>query len=429
MSCSAVLGAQWGDEGKGKIVDMYSQQADVVIRYQGGHNAGHTVWVSGVKYILRLIPSGIIHENTINIIGNGTVIELDALFKEINELKEKGVNFKGRFFISDRAHVIIPYHIFFDKHKEELKGANKIGTTGRGIGPTYMDKTARNGIRIGDLFNEKLLMEKITTNVEELNKYAVKAYGVDPVNKEDAIAYCKRHIEDLKDYVTDTSYLINKLVDEGKKVMLEGAQGTMLDVDFGTYPFVTSSNGTAGGACTGTGLSPRKISCIAGVMKAYTTRVGSGPFPTELFDEDGEALRKAGNEFGAVTGRPRRCGWLDLVAAKYAVMINGLDYIALTKMDVLDNMPVIKLCTAYDINGKIVEQFPADLESLENIKPIYKEFKGWMTDLSKVKSLEELPKEAKEYIDFIKDYLDVPYCVISVGTDRSQTIVLNEIFK
>ncbi len=429
MSCSAVLGAQWGDEGKGKIVDMYSQQADVVIRYQGGHNAGHTVWVSGVKYILRLIPSGIIHENTINIIGNGTVIELDALFKEINELKEKGVNFKGRFFISDRAHVIMPYHIFFDKHKEELKGANKIGTTGRGIGPTYMDKTARNGIRIGDLFNEKLLMEKITTNVEELNKYAVKAYGVDPVNKEDAIAYCKRHIEDLKDYVTDTSYLTNKLVDEGKKVMLEGAQGTMLDVDFGTYPFVTSSNGTAGGACTGTGLSPRKISCIAGVMKAYTTRVGSGPFPTELFDEDGEALRKAGNEFGAVTGRPRRCGWLDLVAAKYAVMINGLDYIALTKMDVLDNMPVIKLCTAYDINGKIVEQFPADLESLENIKPIYKEFKGWMTDLSKVKSLEELPKEAKEYIDFIKDYLDVPYCVISVGTDRSQTIVLNEIFK
>ena len=419
MSCSAVLGAQWGDEGKGKIVDMYSQQADVVIRYQGGHNAGHTVWVSGVKYILRLIPSGIIHENTINIIGNGTVIELDALFKEINELKEKGVNFKGRFFISDRAHVIMPYHIFFDKHKEELKGANKIGTTGRGIGPTYMDKTARNGIRIGDLFNEKLLMEKITTNVEELNKYAVKAYGVDPVNKEDAIAYCKRHIEDLKDYVTDTSYLTNKLVDEGKKVMLEGAQGTMLDVDFGTYPFVTSSNGTAGGACTGTGLSPRKISCIAGVMKAYTTRVGSGPFPTELFDEDGEALRKAGNEFG----------WLDLVAAKYAVMINGLDYIALTKMDVLDNMPVIKLCTAYDINGKIVEQFPADLESLENIKPIYKEFKGWMTDLSKVKSLEELPKEAKEYIDFIKDYLDVPYCVISVGTDRSQTIVLNEIFK
>ncbi len=429
MSCSAVLGAQWGDEGKGKIVDMYSQQADVVIRYQGGHNAGHTVWVSGVKYILRLIPSGIIHENTINIIGNGTVIELDALFKEINELKEKGVNFKGRFFISDRAHVIMPYHIFFDKHKEELKGANKIGTTGRGIGPTYMDKTARNGIRIGDLFNEKLLMEKITTNVEELNKYAVKAYGVDPVNKEDAIAYCKRHIEDLKDYVTDTSYLTNKLVYEGKKVMLEGAQGTMLDVDFGTYPFVTSSNGTAGGACTGTGLSPRKISCIAGVMKAYTTRVGSGPFPTELFDEDGEALRKAGNEFGAVTGRPRRCGWLDLVAAKYAVMINGLDYIALTKMDVLDNMPVIKLCTAYDINGKIVEQFPADLESLENIKPIYKEFKGWMTDLSKVKSLEELPKEAKEYIDFIKDYLDVPYCVISVGTDRSQTIVLNEIFK
>ena len=302
MSCSAVLGAQWGDEGKGKIVDMYSEQADVVVRYQGGHNAGHTVWVDGVKYILRLIPSGIIHDKTINIIANGTVIELDALFKEINELKEKGVQFDGRFFISDRAHVIMPYHIFFDKHKEELKGANKIGTTGRGIGPTYMDKTARNGIRIGDLFNEKILDEKIKTNIDELNKYAVKAYNIEPINIDEAKAYCKRHVEDLKKYITDTSYLINKLISEGKKVMLEGAQGTMLDVDFGTYPFVTSSNGTAGGACTGTGISPRKISCIAGVMKAYTTRVGSGPFPTELFDEDGEALRAAGHEFGAVTG-------------------------------------------------------------------------------------------------------------------------------
>ena len=429
MSCSAVLGAQWGDEGKGKIVDMYSEQADVVVRYQGGHNAGHTVWVDGVKYILRLIPSGIIHEKTINIIGNGTVIELDALFKEINELKEKGIKFDGRFYISDRAHVIMPYHIFFDKHKEELKGANKIGTTGRGIGPTYMDKTARNGIRIGDLFNEKLLDEKIKTNVEELNRYAVKAYGIDSINIDEAKEYCKRHINDLKKYVTDTSYLINRLIDEGKKVMLEGAQGTMLDVDFGTYPFVTSSNGTAGGACTGTGISPRKISCIAGVMKAYTTRVGSGPFPTELFDAEGEALRAAGHEFGAVTGRPRRCGWLDLVAAKYAVMVNGLDYIALTKMDVLDNMPVIKVCTAYEIDGKIVEQFPADLESLEKIKPVYKEFKGWQTDLTKTKKIEDLPKEAKEYIDFISNYLGVPYCVVSVGTDRSQTIVLNEIFK
>ncbi len=428
MSCSAVLGAQWGDEGKGKIVDMYSKQADVVVRYQGGHNAGHTVWVDGVKYILRLIPSGIIHEKTINIIANGTVIELDALFKEINELKEKGIKFENRFYISDRANIIMPYHIFFDKHKEELKGANKIGTTGRGIGPTYMDKIARSGIRIGDLFNEKLLDEKITTNIEELNKYATKAYNISPINIEEAKSYCKRYIKDLKNYVTDTTYLINKLINENKKVMLEGAQGTMLDVDFGTYPFVTSSNGSAGGACTGTGISPRKISCIAGVMKAYTTRVGSGPFPTELFDDNGKMLAEAGHEFGAVTGRPRRCGWLDLVAVKYAGMINGLDYIALTKMDVLDNMPIIKVCTGYEIDGKVVDQFPADLTSLNKIKPIYKEFKGWMTDITKTKNIEDLPTEAKEYIDFISKYLGIPFCVVSVGPDRNQTIVLNEIF-
>lgn len=428
MGCSVILGAQWGDEGKGKIVDMYSEQADVVVRYQGGHNAGHTVWVDGTKYVLRLIPSGIIHNDTVNVIGSGTVIELDALFKEINELKEKGVNFSGRFFISDRAHVIMPYHIFFDKHKEELKGANKIGTTGRGIGPTYMDKIARNGIRISDLFDEKCLQEKIKNNVDELNKYAVKAYNVEPINMDETIAYCKRHINDLKEYVVDTAYLLNRYVKEGKKIMLEGAQGTMLDIDFGTYPFVTSSNGTAGGACTGTGISPRNINCVTGVMKAYTTRVGSGPFPTELFDKDGDALREAGHEFGAVTGRPRRCGWLDLVAAKYAVMINGLDYIALTKMDVLDNMDTIKLCVAYDIDGKTVDEFPANLKDLEKIKPIYKEFKGWKTDLSKTKSIDDLPIEAREYIKYIEEYLGIPYCVVSVGTDRNQTIVLNEIF-
>ncbi len=428
MSCSVILGSQWGDEGKGKIVDMYSNKADVVVRYQGGHNAGHTVWVDGVKYILRLIPSGIIHESTINIIGNGTVIELDALFKEIKELKDKGIVFKGRFYISDRAHVIMPYHIFFDKHKEELKGANKIGTTGRGIGPTYMDKTARNGIRIGDLFNEKLLDEKIKTNVDELNKYAVKAYGISPINIDEVKNYCMSYINELKDYVTDTTYLLNKLINENKKIMLEGAQGTMLDVDFGTYPFVTSSNGTAGGACIGTGISPRKISSITGVMKAYTTRVGSGPFPTELFDKDGESLREAGGEFGAVTGRPRRCGWLDLVAAKYAVMINGLDNIALTKMDVLSDMSVIKACVGYEIDGKVIEEFPADVKSLDNITPVYKEFKGWMKDISGSKKLDDLPQEAREYIDFISEYLQVPFCLVSVGSDRSQTIVLKELF-
>lgn len=428
MSCSAVLGTQWGDEGKGKIVDMYSRQADVVVRYQGGHNAGHTVWVNGVKYILRLIPSGIIHENTVNIIGNGTVVELDALFKEINELKEKGIDFKNRFFISERAHIIMPYHIFFDKHREELKGANKIGTTGRGIGPAYMDKIGRNGIRISDLFHKKTLEDKIKANIDELNKYAVKAYGIEPMDLDEALSYCNRHAEALKEYAADTAYLLNEYIASDKKVMLEGAQGTMLDVDFGTYPFVTSSNGTAGGACTGTGISPRKISRIAGVMKAYTTRVGSGPFPTELFDKDGEALSKAGNEFGAVTGRPRRCGWLDLVAAKYAVTVNALDYIAFTKMDVLDNMDTVKACVGYDIDGEITDKYPADIGIQERIKPVYKEFKGWKRDITKAKTLDDLPAEAREYLDFVSDYLKTPYCVVSVGTDRNETIVLNEIF-
>lgn len=428
MSCSIILGAQWGDEGKGKIVDMYSRQADVVVRYQGGHNAGHTVWVGREKYVLHLIPSGIIHKDTVNIIGNGVVVELEALIKEIRELSERGIKFDGRFFLSDRAHVIMSYHTLFDKHKEELKGAKKIGTTGRGIGPTYMDKTGRIGIRICDLFDDAVLESKVRCNVEEMNVYAEKIFGLPPLSADAIIADCKRFSKEIKPYVADTAVLINKYISEGSKIMLEGAQGTMLDVDFGTYPFVTSSNGTAGGACTGSGVSPRSIGNIAGVMKAYTTRVGSGPFPTELFDEDGEALRKVGDEFGASTGRPRRCGWLDLVAAKYAVMINGLNYIALTKLDVLDGMDRIKICTGYEIDGRIVDTFPAEIDKLERIKPVYKEFPGWKQDISGAKSLNDLPENAKNYVNFIRDYLKVPYCVVSVGTDRAQTIVLNEIF-
>ncbi len=428
MSCSIILGAQWGDEGKGKIVDMYSRQADVVVRYQGGHNAGHTVWVNKEKYVLHLIPSGIIHKDTVNVIGNGVVVELEALIKEIRELTERGIKFGGRFFLSDRAHVIMPYHTLFDKHKEELKGAKKIGTTGRGIGPTYMDKTGRIGIRICDLFDDAVLESKVRGNVEEVNVYAEKIFGLPPVSADDIIADCKRFAAEIKPYVTDTAVLINKYIGEGRKIMLEGAQGTMLDVDFGTYPFVTSSNGTAGGACTGSGVSPRSIGNIAGVMKAYTTRVGSGPFPTELFDGDGELLRKTGDEFGASTGRPRRCGWLDLVAAKYAVMINGLNFIALTKLDVLSCMERIKVCTGYEIDGRVVDTFPAEIDRLERIKPVYKEFPGWKTDISGARSIDDLPENAKNYVDFIKDYLKVPYCVVSVGIDREDTIVLNEIF-
>lgn len=428
MSCAVILGAQWGDEGKGKIVDMYSSQADAVIRYQGGHNAGHTVWVKGEKYVLHLIPSGIIHKRTVNVIGNGVVINLEALMKEIHELKERGINFEGRFFVSDRAHIILPYHTLFDKRKEELKGAQKIGTTGRGIGPTYMDKTARVGVRICDIFNDVILENKIKTNVEEMNLYAVKGYGLDPIDASSIIDMCKSYAKELKNYVADTAVLVNKLVKESKKIMLEGAQGTMLDVDFGTYPFVTSSNGSAGGACIGSGISPRNIKNIAGVLKAYTTRVGSGPFPTELFDEDGEYLRKCGHEFGATTGRPRRCGWLDLVVAKYAVMINGLNYIALTKLDVLDKMKKLKICIAYELDGKTIDIFPAELDKLERLKPIYKEFDGWEGDITKCKKMEDLPANARKYVEFIREYLGVDYCVVSVGPDREETIVLNEIF-
>lgn len=428
MSCSIVLGAQWGDEGKGKIVDMYSLQADVVVRYQGGHNAGHTVWVKGQKYVLHLIPSGIIHKDTTNIIGNGVVIDLEALMKEINELKERGLKFEGRFFVSDRAHVILPYHTLFDKRKEELKGAQKIGTTGRGIGPTYMDKTARVGVRICDIFDDKTLENKIRTNVDEMNLYAVKAYGLDPIDAESVINLCKKYAKELKPYVADTAVLISKFVKENKKIMLEGAQGTMLDVDFGTYPFVTSSNGTAGGACIGSGISPRNIKNIAGVLKAYTTRVGSGPFPTELHDADGEALRKCGNEFGATTGRPRRCGWLDLVVAKYAVMINGLNYIALTKLDVLTGMKRLKICTGYELDGKTIDTFPAEIDKLERLKPVYKEFEGWTEDITKATKIQDLPANARKYVEFISKYLEIDYCVVSVGPDRDETIVMNEIF-
>ena len=428
MGCSVILGVQWGDEGKGKIVDLYAKQADVVVRYQGGHNAGHTVWVEGDKFVLHLVPSGIIHKKTINVIGNGVVIELSALIKEIKALQKRGISFNKRFYISDRAHVIMPYHTLFDKHKEELKGAKKIGTTGRGIGPCYMDKTGRMGIRISDLFDKKILTDKIRDNLEEINAYATKVYNIDPLDEATVISQCLKFAKEIKDYVTDTAVLVNNLIDKKKKVMLEGAQGTLLDLDFGTYPFVTSSNGSAGGASIGTGVSPLKINQVVGVLKAYTTRVGEGPFPTELFDADGELLRKAGNEFGATTGRSRRCGWLDLVAAKYACMVNGLSYIALTKIDVLDVMPKIKVCIAYKIDGKKITTFPAEIDKLNRIEPVYKTFKGWKTDITKAKSIKDLPVEAREYLDFITKFLNVPYCLVSLGTDREETVVLSDIF-
>ncbi|MGA1846059.1 adenylosuccinate synthase [Deferribacter abyssi] len=428
MPCSVVLGAQWGDEGKGKVVDIYTAESDVVVRYQGGHNAGHTVVIKGEQYILHLIPSGIMHEDKVNIIGNGVVVDPEALIQEIEDLKSKGINFEGRFFLSKRCHLIMPYHKLFDKHSEKKKGSKKIGTTGRGIGPTYADKMARVGIRVCDLFDDEVLREKIFENVEEVNRIAEKIYGLEKLNANEIFDTYKKYGEYLKPYVAETSYLINKLYDDGKKIMMEGAQGTLLDVDHGTYPFVTSSNATAGGACTGTGLSPVKISKVIGVMKAYTTRVGSGPFPTELEDDMGERLRRVGGEYGATTGRPRRCGWLDLVAAKYSVIINGISYIALTKLDVLSGLEKIKVCVGYKYEDKIYDTFPPELKILEGCEPVYEELDGWSEDITNVRNYEDLPVNAQKYLDFIKGYLGIKYSLVSLGTDREQTILIDNVF-
>jgi adenylosuccinate synthase len=428
MSCALIIGAQWGDEGKGKVVDLLTEKADVVARYSGGHNAGHTVVIKGDKHILHLMPSGIMHDDKLNIIGNGVVVEPKELIKEIEALKVKGISCEGRLFLSKRAHLIMPYHLQFDKQSEIRKGSKKIGTTGRGIGPAYSDKSARVGLRVADLYDDEVLKGKVFQNVSEMNEFAEKIYGIDKLDPQQVYEEYKKYGEILKPYVTETSYLINKLFDEGKRIMLEGAQGTLLDVDHGTFPYVTSSNSTAGGACTGTGLSPRKIGNIAGVMKAYTTRVGSGPFPTELTDEYGERIREVGHEYGATTGRPRRCGWLDLVAGKYAVIINGITHIALTKLDVLSGMDKIYACVGYEYKGEVFETFPPEIKILERCKPVYKEFEGWSEDITKVKKYEDLPDNAKKYVDFIIDYLGCKYIVISVGVDREETIVMDEIF-
>ncbi len=428
MSCTVVLGAQWGDEGKGKVVDLSTVDADVVVRYSGGHNAGHTVVVGDTKYILHLIPSGIIHRGKINIIGNGVVIAPDALIEEMEILKKQGVVFDENFYISKRAHVIMPYHKTIDVLREEMKGKKKIGTTGRGIGPTYADKSARTGIRICDLYDDEVFREKLEQNVREVNFLMEHLFKQDKIDAERIFKQYKEYAEYIKPYVAETSEMVTDLYDAGKKIMMEGAQGTMLDLDFGTYPYVTSSSASAGGACTGSGLSPRKIDNVLGVVKAYSTRVGSGPFPTELLGQDGEDLRQAGHEFGATTGRPRRCGWLDLVSLKFSVSINGINLIALTKLDVLSGMDKIRVCTAYEYDGKVLDKFPAELKYLDECVPVYTEFDGWKEDLTTVKSYDELPANAKKYVQFISDFLKVPYAIVSLGTDREQTIKLNELF-
>ena len=418
MKVDVLLGLQWGDEGKGKVVDVLTPEYNVITRFQGGPNAGHTLVFNGEKYVLRSIPSGIFQGGKINIIGNGVVLDPILFKQEAVALAESGHDLKSRLYISKKAHLILPTHRMLDAAYEAAKGDAKIGTTGKGIGPTYTDKVSRNGLRVGDIlenFDDKYAKAK--AKHDQILKSLNFEYNIEALEKEffEALEY----IKEFK--LIDSEHVINNLLKEGKSVLAEGAQGTLLDVDFGSYPFVTSSNTVCAGACTGMGIAPTKIGKVYGIFKAYCTRVGSGPFPTELFDEVGETICKNGNEFGAVTGRKRRCGWIDLVALKYAIMIDGVTDLIMMKSDVLDSFKTIKACVAYKINGETVTEFPFSIN--DDIEPIYKELPGWNCDMTKMQSEDEFPAEFKAYIKFLEEELEVPIKIVSVGPDRAQTIV------
>ena len=415
-----IVGTQWGDEGKGKIIDVLSPKADYVVRFQGGNNAGHTVIVNDEKFILHLLPSGIINSAGKCIIGAGVVVDIEVLLKEIDELEKRGKKLDN-LFIDERAHIIMPYHIEIDKAKEEAMGENKIGTTQRGIGPCYIDKIARNGIRIGDLLEPERFRDKLTWNVKEKNDMLTR-YGKGTFDLEQLYEKFMKLAEKIKFRIVDAVVEINEGIEDGKVVLFEGAQALMLDIDYGTYPYVTSSSPTSGGVTVGTGVAPTKISRVLGVMKAYTTRVGEGPFPTELENEDGETLRKVGHEFGATTGRPRRCGWLDLVIGRYAVLIDGLTDIVLTKLDVLTGFEKIKVAVGYEIDGKVCHSYPGNLRKSKNLKIIYDELDGWKEDITQIKNYEDLPEKCKKYVEYIEKKLKCNISMISVGPERSQNI-------
>ena len=420
MSSVVVVGTQWGDEGKGKITDFLSENAEVIARYQGGDNAGHTIQFNGVTYKLHLIPSGIFSPEKISVIGNGVVLNPKSLITELAYLHERNVT-TDNLRISDRAHVILPYHIRLDQLQEEAKGDNKIGTTNKGIGPCYIDKIARNGIRIGDLLDPERFRDKLTWNVKEKNDMLTR-YGKGTFDLEELYEKFMKLAEKIKFRIIDAVVEINEGIEEGKVVLFEGAQALMLDIDYGTYPYVTSSSPTSGGVTVGTGVAPTKISRVLGVMKAYTTRVGEGPFPTELENEDGETLRKVGHEFGATTGRPRRCGWLDLVIGKYAVLIDGLTDIVLTKLDVLTGFEKIKVAVGYEIDGKVCYSYPGNLRKSKDLKIIYDELDGWKEDITQIKNYEDLPENCKKYIEYIENKLKCRVSMISVGPERTQNI-------
>jgi adenylosuccinate synthase len=421
MDLDILLGLQWGDEGKGKVVDVLTPDYHVIARFQGGPNAGHTLEFNGLKHVLHIIPSGIFHSEKINIIGNGVVIDPVIFKKEIEELIEMGANPVSNLLISKKAHLILPTHKLLDAAFESKKGDQKIGSTLKGIGPTYTDKTARVGMRVLDLLSpdfQTKFSKLINNHKDQLDKLGFDYSDRLPEMEKEWI----KSIETLKQFTCiDSEYEVNQYLKEGKTVLAEGAQGTLLDVDFGSYPFVTSSNTVAAGAFTGLGVAPGKSGKVIGIVKAYCTRVGSGPFPTELFDETGEQLRKQGFEFGATTGRPRRCGWLDLVALKYSVMINGVTEIVLTKADVMNNFDTIQVCTAYKINGEITDRFPAEIDA--PIEPVYQTFKGWKSNITNIKSFENLPETFKTYIDFIEKETGVRISIVSTGPDRSETII------
>ncbi len=428
MPIVIVVGAQWGDEGKGKLVDVLTEKADIVARYQGGHNAGHTVVINDEKYILHLIPSGILHRDTVCIIGNGVVVEPSALIEEIDGLRRRKIRVSDNLLISKNAHLIMPYHLALDKASEKAKGKKCIGTTGRGIGPTYVDKMSRTGLRVGDLLTPEVFLEKLKTNIGHVNFLMKNLYRTRGFNAKKVFDEYMGYAKSLRRHVADTDIVLNEAVSGGKNILLEGAQGTLLDIDHGTYPYVTSSNSIAGGACTGLGIGPTKISKVLGVVKAYTTRVGSGPFPTEIEGGTGEEIRSKGGEFGATTGRPRRCGWLDTVILRHAAMINGFSGMALTKLDILDDLKKIRICTSYRYRGKVYSHFPKEAEIFGNCVPVYEEVDGWNASTVGIKEFRKLPVRAQKYIRRIEELTGVKAHLISTGQKRDELITIREQF-
>ena len=425
MSNIVIVGTQWGDEGKGKIVDLLAEFADIVVRFQGGNNAGHTMVVDGEQFISHLVPSGILQGKTC-LLGNGMVVDPGVLVEELDNLNKKGIDVgPDRLKISEKAHIIMPYHKHIDLARENMKGDQKIGTTGRGIGPCYEDKATRRGVRFVDILDPKEFGEKIKTILKEKNFYLEHFFSAETIDPADIIEQYKGYVDRLSPHIINISIVMNQAIKENKQILFEGAQGTHLDIDHGTYPFVTSSNTVSGNACCGAGIGPKEISGVVGIVKAYTTRVGSGPFPTELFDEIGDKIQTKGAEFGATTGRRRRCGWLDTVILRNAARLNGLTGLVITKLDVLDGLEDLKICTGYKYNGKIIRDFPASLKILGSCKPVYEVLPGWPEDISNIRKIEDLPQNAKHYLNRIEELTETPIDIISVGPGREETIVVN----